>query len=390
MTEDRFVDIAAELAEKFAESSADHDRTGGVPHENLELARRRGAPALTVATEFGGMGANLLEFARYQERLARGDGATALILAMHHMLIGGEGESGLWTQASFEAVCRAAVQQGALVNAAATEPGRGTPSQGGLPGTTATPAGGVDAADPAPDSQWTINGVKAYTTGAPELGFLRVAARVDPPAGEPYGARFLVQLPSPGVRLVEPEWDPIGLKAAANQDVHFADAPALFLYREDRRGCEGNTWFQVAIAATYLGIGQAAYEAGRDYAHRRQVGAGDRVVTDLESVRVRLGRTRGALMVARRNLFATAAEWAELPPARREELVSAVALAKVAAVNASAAAADESLRLAGAAGLDRRLPLERYVRETRAGLAHPPVDDVAYIALAAEDLDHHP
>ncbi|MFY9614655.1 MAG: acyl-CoA dehydrogenase, partial [Candidatus Dormiibacterota bacterium] len=61
-----------------------------------------------------------------------------------------------------------------------------------------------------------------------------------------------------------------------------------------------------------------------------------------------------------------------------------------AAVNASAAAADESLRLAGAAGLDRRLPLERYVRETRAGLAHPPVDDVAYIALAAEDLDHHP
>ncbi len=46
--------------------------------------------------------------------------------------------------------------------------------------------------------------------------------------------------------------------------------------------------------------------------------------------------------------------------------------------------------LAGAAGLDRRLPLERFVRETRMGLAHPPVDDVAYVALAAEDLDLTP
>jgi len=37
--------------------------------------------------------------------------------------------------------------------------------------------------------------------------------------------------------------------------------------------------------------------------------------------------------------------------------------------------------------LSRELPLERYVRETRAGLAHPPVDDVAYLALAKEDLE---
>ncbi|MDP9325738.1 MAG: acyl-CoA/acyl-ACP dehydrogenase, partial [Candidatus Dormibacteraeota bacterium] len=206
MAEERFVDMAAEMAERFAETAAEHDRTGAVPHQNLEFARHRGAPGLTVPTEFGGMGANLLEFARYQERLARGDGATALILAMHHMLIGGESESGLWTQASFETVCRAAVERGALVNAAATEPGRGSPSQGGLPGTTATPAGGADAA---PDSHWTINGVKAYTTGGPELGFLRVAARVDPPAGEAYGARFLVELPLPEVRVVEPAWDPV-------------------------------------------------------------------------------------------------------------------------------------------------------------------------------------
>ena len=391
---DQYQELAAELAAEFAATSAEHDRTGAIPHQNLEFARHRGAPGLTVPVEFGGMGANLLEFARYQERLARGDGATALILAMHHMLIGGENESRLWTQGSFERVNRAAVDRGALINAASTEPGKGSPSHGGLPGTTATPGpqatGRPSAGDPAPDSHWMLTGRKAYTTGAPELAFIRVSARVEPAEGVPYGARFLVEMPAPGASVVDQGWDPMGLKAAANDDVEFENTPAIFLYREDRRGCEGNTWFQVAIAATYLGIGQAAYEAGREYARNRSAGGRDVSVSDLESVRVRLGRVRGELMVARRNLFATAAEWVELPPARREELVSSVALAKVTAVNAAATAADQALRLAGAGGLDRHLPLERFVRETRAGLTHPPVDDVAYITLSAEDLERQP
>lgn len=389
---DQYQELAAELAAEFAATSAEHDRTGRVPHQNLELARRRGALALTVPQQFGGMGANLLEFAAYQERLARGDGATALILAMHHMLIGGEVEAGLWTQASFENVCRAASERGALINASATEPGAGSPSMGALPVTVAEPAGGTESADdptsmPEPDSPWRLTGRKAYTTGAPELQYMRVSARVEPPGEEPYGARFLLDVPADGVRVVDDAWEPVALRAAASDEVVFENAPAIFLYREDRRGCEGNTWFQVAIAATYLGIGWAAYEAGRDHARDRRTGGRESTVADLESARLRLGRARGELMVARRNLLATCGEWVEMPGPRREELVSSFALAKVVAVNAAANAADQSLRLAGAAGLDRRLPLERYLRETRAGLAHPPVDDVAYLNLAKEDLE---
>ncbi|MDP9326423.1 MAG: acyl-CoA/acyl-ACP dehydrogenase, partial [Candidatus Dormibacteraeota bacterium] len=207
MSQDRFVDMAAEMANEFAATSAEHDRTGKVPHQNLKFARHRGAPALTVPVEYGGMGANLLDFARYQERLGHGDGATALILAMHHMLIGGESESRLWTDGTFERVCRAALERGALVNAVATEPGKGSPSRGGLPDTTAAPTGGTDSAGSAVDNAWVLNGVKAYATGAPELGFLRVSARVDPPDGEAHAARFLVEMPAAGVRIVEPAWD---------------------------------------------------------------------------------------------------------------------------------------------------------------------------------------
>ena len=383
--------MAAELAAEFAATSAEHDRTGRIPRQNLELARHRGVPALTVPANLGGMGANLLEFAGYQERLARGDGATALILAMHHMLVGGEAEARLWTQASFDEVCRAAVDHGALVNSAASEPGAGSPSLGGLPETRAVPEEpGIDLSAPPADSPWRVSGRKAYTTGAPELEYIRVSAQVEAPGAEPYGARFLVRVPAPGVTIDEAEWDPMALRAAASDEVTFRETPAVFLYREDRRGCEGNVWFQVAIAATYLGIGQAAYDAGRDLASGRRSGGRDGGIADLESVRVRLGRARAGLMTARRNLFSVCAEWVDHLQPGRQDLVPSVGLAKVVAVNAAASAADEAMRLAGAAGLDRRLSLERLFRETRAGLAHPPVDDVAYVALAAQDLDGDP
>ena len=378
-----FEGLATGLASEFARTSAEHDRTGELPLANLGRAADVGAPALTVPTELGGMGANLLQFARYQERLARGDGATALILAMHHMLIGGEAETRLWPSDSFAEVCRAAREEGALVNSAATEAGAGSPSMGGLPKTIAEPED--PSAGAAPLSRWRITGHKSFTTGAP-VSYMRVSARVNPDQGEPYGARFLVRLPAEGV-AIEPGWDPAALKAAANDDVIFDRAPAVMLYREDQRGCEGNTWFQVAIGATYLGIGQAAYEAGRDYTRSRKAGGREGTVSDIESVRLRLGRSRGELMVARRNLFASCAEWVELPPARKEELVVSFSLAKLTAVNAAAAAAEQAVRLAGAAGLDRALPIERFLRETRAGLTHPPVDDIAYLALAREELD---
>jgi alkylation response protein AidB-like acyl-CoA dehydrogenase len=184
---------------------------------------------------------------------------------------------------------------------------------------------------------------------------------------------------------IEDPWKPAALAAAANDDVVFEGTPATFIYREDGRGCEGTVWFQVAIAATYLGIGFAAHEAALEFT-RHRVTAG-RPVSDRESVRLRLGRSRGVLEVARRNLLATCAEWVELPPGRREALLPDFGLAKITAVGAAAAASEEAMRLAGAGGLGSAQPFPRLLLEARAGLSHPPIDDVAHLALSQRDLD---
>ncbi|HEV1998334.1 MAG TPA: acyl-CoA dehydrogenase family protein, partial [Candidatus Dormibacteraeota bacterium] len=115
---------------------------------NLVVAGTMGLPALTVPEDQGGMGANLLEFASYQQLLAGGDGSTALVLAMHHMLIGGEAEGGLWPPDQWGELCRGVVNEGGLVNSAATEPGAGTPSAGGLPATVARREADSDPASP--------------------------------------------------------------------------------------------------------------------------------------------------------------------------------------------------------------------------------------------------
>ncbi|MEA2682890.1 MAG: hypothetical protein QOK05_1218 [Chloroflexota bacterium] len=366
----RLVDLAQLAVETLERHQGDRD----VVPTNLHRAIELGLPSLTVPPGLGGLGADLVEFATFQLRLGAVDGATALVLAMHFMLLGGEREAAGWPPAAWTDVCAAAVKSGALVNSAATEPGAGSPSHGGLPATLAvmSPGGG-----------WRVTGRKAYTTGAPYLAFMRVSARVEPADGEAFSARFLIRLPGEGIELLD-SWHPAALAAARNQDVVLHDVPAELLYREAGRGCEGTAWFQVAIAATYLGIGLSAYREVVDFTRRRVTAAGPLV--ERESVRLRLGAARARLDVARRNLLATCSEWVGIEADRRESLLPDIGLAKVAAVGAAVNAAETAMSLAGAGGFGAEQPFARLLLETRAGLSHPPVEDVAHLALAERDL----
>ena len=64
---------------------------------------------------------------------------------------------------------RAIVDDGALVNNAATEDGGGSPSRGAVPGTTAM----ADA-----DGTWRLTGEKTWTTWLPNLTHAFVTARI--------------------------------------------------------------------------------------------------------------------------------------------------------------------------------------------------------------------
>jgi alkylation response protein AidB-like acyl-CoA dehydrogenase len=82
------------------------------------------------------------------------------------------------------------------------------------------------------------------------------------------------------------------------------------------------------------------------------------------------------MVTARALLHDVASTWSN-DPAARLTLGPRIAAAKYAATNAAVVATDHALRAAGGFGITRDLPLERFFRDARAGLTHPPNDDAA-------------
>ena len=188
----------------FAVRAAEHDRDGSFPFEHFEAARRDGYTAVSVPAEHGGGGFGLDDVAMAQIELAKGDGSTALGLAMHLMLCGTERQARQWPEAARERIFRAVVDEGALLNNAAAERGLGSPQGGGRPETTATPDG---------PGRWRVSGRKTWTTAAPVLTHFVTYVAVEDGSGEV--GRVAVEAGLPGVR-VEETWDALGMRASGS------------------------------------------------------------------------------------------------------------------------------------------------------------------------------
>src|SRR6266850_8068096 len=86
--EQHFIDLAATLADDFAQRAARYDEEESFPYENYARLRETGYTILTIPEELGGLGASMLQRIKAQERLAQGCGATALAINMHLNVVG--------------------------------------------------------------------------------------------------------------------------------------------------------------------------------------------------------------------------------------------------------------------------------------------------------------
>jgi alkylation response protein AidB-like acyl-CoA dehydrogenase len=373
----RFVTLADTLAARFAERAAAHDRDGSFPFENYAELHEAGYLRLVLPAEYGGEGADVFEMALAQERLARGDGATALAAAMLVQIIGRGSEARDWPEPVFATICRTIAAEGGLINGVVTEPELGSISRGGVPSTTATPTEGG----------WLINGRKIFATGAPALRYFVTGVVLPPSEDAPNGATAsaIVQAGAAGLR-VESTWgDSLSLRTVGNDDVFYENVFVPDEWLVNRRSIgvplpagqqPGLSAWGLTISAVYLGIGQAACDAACDYANNRVPPALGKPIAELPHIQQWIGEIQITLDAARALLYATARDWIAHPEAR-PALVPRIAAAKYLCTNGACAATDKALRVAGGFGLTRDLPLERYFRDARAGLFHPPQDDLA-------------
>jgi alkylation response protein AidB-like acyl-CoA dehydrogenase len=372
-----FMALADRLAVGAAERAAEHDRENTFPFETFRELRESGYLALTVPEEYGGRGADPLEVSLAQERLARGDGSVALAATMHLGLVARLAATRTWPEALFARLCREVVEQGALINSAASEPELGSPSRGGLPSTTAVRSG----------DGWRLNGRKRWTSLAPILRYVTVMATVEED-GQPRRANFLVQTDTPGL-TVEPTWDNLGMRATGSHDVVLEDVLVpddAHLPGEDAPGLGDPRGWAILTCAVYTGIASAARDFAVAYAQgRRPSGQRGASIAEYQTVQHRVAEMELLLLQSRAVLYSTTETWVERPE-YRDAIAWQLAAAKYVATNNAIRVTDLALRVVGSVGLDRSHPLERYFRDVRAGLGNPPMDDIALTLIGKAAL----
>jgi len=373
----RIVALADELAARFAERAAAHDRDGSFPFENYADLHEAGYLRLAIPPEYGGEGADAFEMVLAQEHLARGDGSTALATAMLVHLLGRMGEERGWPEPVFATICRTIAAEGGLINSVVTEAELGSVSRGGTPKTTAAPT----------DGGWLINGRKIFATGGPALRYLVTGVVLPPSDAAPQGetANAIVQAGTPGLRIESTWSDSLSLRTSGNDDVIYENVfvPDDWLVNRHAIGAPAapgktlgfNAW-SLTIAAVYLGIGQAGCDAACDYANTRVPPSLGKPIAELPHIQQWIGQMQVTLDAARAVLYDAAHTWVAHPELR-PTLGPQLAAAKYLATNGACAATETALRVAGGFSLMHSLPLERYFRDARAGLFNPPQDDLA-------------
>jgi alkylation response protein AidB-like acyl-CoA dehydrogenase len=349
-------DLAKELANAFAKRAAEADKRGELSSEDVQDLKTSGYLGLSVPRALGGYGASLRDCVAAQLELAQGSGSTALVAVMTLHLMGYVRETQPWPLSLYEHLCHE-VATGALINAVASEPRLGSPSRGGLPDTFVEKQGDT----------LVVNGHKTWVTGGKHLDHLLVRLRLNEDA-----VNVWIPASTPGLRWENTWADSLSLRASDSHDLYLENVrvPEQHILETPQTKSAPNIWFPLLIAATYLGIALAARNETIRYALERVPTALGKAIATLPDVQRKIGEIDLALQTAQTFLLHTASEWSGKGDAQTF-LPKAVA-AKHLSIETALQVTDKALRLVGAAGLGKDLGLERYFRDVRAGLMHPP------------------
>lgn len=319
---------------------------GAFPMALLPELSKMGLTGLTVPTDLGGSGLDVLTNALVAEELGAGDGSIALTLAAHNALCIGH----LLTAASAEQKERwlPPLAHGEHLGAwALTEPSAGSDAVSSK--TTAKRDG----------AGWVLNGQKQFITNGSIAKFIVVIAAT----AERRLTAFGVRADNPGLRPGKGE-KKMGLWASDTAQLVLEDC---HVDEADRIGELGLAFGDVmkvldrgriGIGALAIGLGRAALEYATAYSKERtQFG---KPLAEFEMIQWKLAQSRTELD-AGRLLIHRAASLADAG----QPFTRAASMGKLYATEAASRAADSALQVLGGYGYLRDHPVERIVRDAR-------------------------
>lgn len=372
------VDIAGKLADTFAERAPEHDRENTFPRENYDDLRAAGFLRLTVPTELGGQGASLGELVPVLERLAMGDGSTALAVAMHISPIGQWASVWRHTRNPRLADLLTQAAQDTLIWASITsEPGMRNDM-------TDAKTAAVKV-----DGGFRLTGRKAYATNSAVATHCSTTARYEEAEGGPRVVLCRIALDQPGVTIHQ-TWDTMGMRGTQSNDLVYEDVfvadedvvHSLPVGHLDARVFETVwSWAMGAFAAVYTGIAAGAVDWAVTALAARGKGVDPLVQDTIGECEILIESSRAltyrhADEVATRRLFELGVQ----------EGIARCALVKYVASNNATLVLRRLVDVLGGASYSRKLPFERMWRDAQAGSFMPMGNPTARRIIGASAL----
>jgi alkylation response protein AidB-like acyl-CoA dehydrogenase len=365
----RFLNLAATHADDFKTRVSQHDRENSFPLENIEAMKRSGYLTMTLPSELGGGGAGLLDFILAQERLAQGDGPTAVAINMHLFNVAVRADQWRLGDESQRSFLEAAAQDGLVLCSGTSDPRINTVvGFAGLNDTTRR-------AEKVKDG-YRVNGRAGFGSLCVCANFFEETAHYDDPVKGPLCLFFTMPAGTPGIKI-QNNWDTMSIRASASHDIVWEN---VFIPEGEVKARPARTWdtynsifvswFLTSISACYLGIAKAARDYAINWASERTQIPFDRSVSHYPGNQFLAAEMEVGLKAARAMLIQTASPLSE-PSLRANPPVMDLLACKHFVTETAMGVVDKAMRIAGGAAISRSGPLEQMYRDVRAGVIHP-------------------
>jgi alkylation response protein AidB-like acyl-CoA dehydrogenase len=359
------LEVAQRLAEQFAQTAAERDKTGGNPKYERDLIRRSGLLGLSIPTQYGGQGADWKTIFQTIRTIAQVDSSLAHVYGFHHLLIA---TVQLFSQPEQYAKWFEDTAKNNL-----------------FWGNTLNPLDKRTTATQISENEYIFQGDKSFCSGSIDSDILlcsgfneagKLLIGVIPTARE--GVSFLGDWNNMGQRQTDSGTSHFEQVKISKDELLLNPGPLSTPYSSIRPLIA-----QLIFVHLFLGVAEGAFELAKETVQSQKAWSkslAENAVNDpftqkhfaefyvqLESVRLLANKAVESLQEA----------WnmgEDLTAEQRGQVSVAIATAKIAATNTSLFVTQNIFQVMGARATTAKLNLDRFWRNVRTQTLHDPID----------------
>jgi isovaleryl-CoA dehydrogenase len=356
-------DIASTVT---AESVEADDRDARWPEATMRALADARVTALQAPAAVGGHGEGMVGLAAVSEVLAQESASAALCFAMH--CVGTAVLSAKATDAQRERYLVPIARGEHLTTLALSEPGSGAFFF--YPETTLAPR---------PDG-FSVSGTKGFVTNGGRADSYVLSTTAVTAGAEPDGSFscVVVDRDRPGMEWLD-AWEGFGMRANDSRTLRLN---GVEIPHDALLGAQGDQlwymfeiiapYFLMAMAGTYLGVAQSAFEEARVHTGTRRHGHSGELLGQAPVVSHRLGDLWGQLEATRQLIYSAASKW----DANASDALPSVLACKAMAADTAVNLANEAMTLCGGSAYRENSRLARILRDARASHVMAPTTDM--------------